>query len=108
MADFSPEKLLGMIGLCKKAGKLTIGFDAVVEGAQRGEFDAVFRANDLSPKTLKELNYRLQGTEVTIITANVSMEQTEHIVGRRAGVFAVADIGLENKLIQLAGQQTGN
>ena len=42
------NKLLGALSLCRKAGKLTMGFDPVAESAAKGKAALVLLAADLS------------------------------------------------------------
>lgn len=47
--------MFGALSLCKKAGKLAAGFDAVKEKALRGEAALVLLAVDASPGTQKRV-----------------------------------------------------
>ena len=49
MADQNP--MLGALGLCRKAGKLVMGFDAVAESVMKGKAVLVLTAQDVSPRT---------------------------------------------------------
>ncbi len=84
---------MSTICLCRRAGKLVIGFDAVIkELASAGSGAGVVLASDVSPKTEKEVRFRAKNTEV--IRADFSMSDAEDAVGKRAGVFLVSDAGL--------------
>ena len=43
-----PDKISGSLGLCRKAGKLLMGFDTVIEAIQKGEAVLVLLAKDCS------------------------------------------------------------
>ena len=47
MAD--QNLMLGALGLCRKAGKLVMGFDAVAESVMKGKAVLVLTAQDISP-----------------------------------------------------------
>jgi len=84
---------MSTICLCRRAGKLVIGFDAVIkELASVKPGAGVVLAADVSPKTEKEVRFRAPGTEV--IRADFTMADAEGAVGKRAGVFLVTDAGL--------------
>ena len=51
------EALYQAVSLCRKAGALTMGFDAVEEACVKSKAWLVMTASDISPKTLQRLNY---------------------------------------------------
>lgn len=56
-------KLCGLLGIARRAGHLTVGFDAVRSALLTGHAQLVLLAADCSPKTEKEL--RFTGREST-------------------------------------------
>ena len=51
------NKLWGLVGICRRAGHLFIGFDAVAALAADGRAKQILLASDLSEKTAKELRF---------------------------------------------------
>ena len=51
------DKLTGLLGLSRRAGHMTCGFDAVADLLRGGRAVLVLLASDLSPKTEKELRF---------------------------------------------------
>ena len=51
----SEEKLLNLIGLCKRAGKITCGEQAVLDSIKRPVYSFIIIANDASEGTLKKI-----------------------------------------------------
>ena len=49
------DKFLNLLGICRKAGKLTLGATKTYELIKSGKAEIVFVAGDLSEKTEKEL-----------------------------------------------------
>jgi ribosomal protein L7Ae-like RNA K-turn-binding protein len=88
------NKLLSSLGLCKKAGKLVAGFEAVSDDIKAGKAFLVVTAADLSPKTEKEIQYITEKHLIDHIAAPVTMDEISHWLGRRVGVLAVSDAGL--------------
>ena len=88
------EKLLGTLGLCKKAGKLVMGFDAVAQTIQAGEAGLVALTDDLSPKSAKEIIRIAQKHGVEHVRLGVAMEDIKRFVGKQAGILAITDQGL--------------
>ena len=60
------EALFQAVSLCRKAGALTMGFDAVEDAVVKGKAWLVMTASDASPKTVQRLNYAV-GDMVDVI-----------------------------------------
>ena len=88
------SKLLSALGLCKKAGKLTTGFDAVERALRRGEVKLVVLAGDLSPKSAGRITALAAEHKVRLLPTGAAMDDIERLLGKRAGILAVADQGL--------------
>lgn len=54
------DKLLSLLGLARRGGKLSSGFDAVSNSIKRRKARLVLIASDISQKTQKELVYLSQ------------------------------------------------
>lgn len=85
------EKTMRAVGLCRKAGKLLIGTDAVCAAlAERIKPCAVFAAEDNSENTEKKLRDKCGFYRVELIRLPVSGEDLAHAIGKRARCAAVA------------------
>ena len=80
--------------LCRRAGKLVIGFDAVCGEMKEKTAGGVILSRDVSPKTEKEVLYNARKYNVEAVKAEFTMDDAEDALGKRAGVFYVADEGL--------------
>ena len=85
------DKLLSLMGLCRRAGKLGVGHDAVFDAVRKGRAKAVILTVDASPRHGKEL----ESASFTgrIIQADFTMEQAALATGKRSCVFSVDDEG---------------
>lgn len=84
------ERLAGALGMCRKAGKLAMGFDASAESAVRGKSFLILLASDLSPRTvrrMKETCERLVPCELIPLTQSELLD----VAGKPTGVFSVLD-----------------
>ena len=106
------RNLLSTLGLCKKAGKLAEGFEPVIEVTRGGEACLILTANDLSPKSEKEIVRVAESCGVAHLCAQVSMDELHAALGKRAGILAITDQGLAQtirskaeKLAQAAAAQ---
>lgn len=80
--------------LCRRAGKLIIGFDAVADEMRKRTPGGVILASDVSPKTEKEVLFRAEQNGIEVIKAAFTMDTAKDAIGKRAGVFYVTDVGL--------------
>lgn len=89
------NKLLGLLSLCRKAGKLKIGFEPVKEAAEMGEARLVLYAADFSPRSRERMERALEGSADPPEQAGIgfSMEDLAQVCGKLAGVVAVIDDG---------------
>lgn len=84
--------------MCKRAGKLTLGFDVVKEAATKHEAKIMVIANDISPKTRKEVELVAQKNKIELVEIPFSMDDIWQSVNKRAGVMAITDKGFSEKL----------
>ena len=100
------DSILSLLGICRRAGKLTIGNDAVVEDSKSGAAKLVILTRDISANTEKKLRKELGA--VRVMTLDRSKEELGFALGRRlAAVVAVCDDGFAAKLIKLIESDTG-
>lgn len=94
-------RILSLISLSKKAGKLVLGFDVTKKEILKGTTDRVFVCSDLSPKTLKEVNYICGDMEVEVKTLPIILDEMWYEVGKRSGVVCITERGLSKKVSEL-------
>ena len=90
------DKLLSLLGLARRAGKVEPGFDAAVGAARSGKAYLLLAAGDISEKTVKNLRY--EGDRAGAATLRAC--------GARAGVLAVTDKGFAKAIKGLAEAAT--
>lgn len=87
------EKLLGAIGLCKKAGKLILGVPMICDALRRGGKDApvvVLEASDTSENTHKRLSDKCAFYSVEQIRLTCDGATLSRALGKSAPLAAVA------------------
>ena len=90
------QKLTGLISICRKAGKMAMGFDPMREA-----LDGILTAQDISPKTYKEVCFHCQKKQVPVRTLPMTQEQLGFLIGRRAAVIAILDKGFFESIQKL-------
>jgi predicted RNA-binding protein YlxR (DUF448 family) len=84
--------ILTTLGLCKRAGKITTGFDAVV--ADINKASGVLITSDLSEKSKKEITFHCSKHGKKIVEIDHTMSEIESVLNKKTGIIAVLDDGL--------------
>ncbi len=92
------DRLLGAVSICRRAGKLAIGFDAARKALEGGAPLAV-AASDAAERTLRGIK-RACGAHAALVQLPRTQDEIERITGRRFAVAAVCDDNFA-RLIQL-------
>lgn len=104
------NKLLSLLGLCRRAGRLEAGFDACQKAARTGRAALLAAAEDISEKTYKNLRYEADRAGIPAVRLAASIEELGHACGVRAGVAAVCDKGFAaavRKELERSGRAAG-
>ena len=96
------SKLLSMLGLARKAGKLKMGYDPSVESIRSGKAALAIAAGDISEKTYKNLAFEAERMGVPAIKLQATMQEINEAYGIRAGVMALTDSGFANAIEALS------
>ena len=98
-------KTLNLLTICRKAGKVVLGFDAVKDSVYGGKAFCVCTVSDLSPKTTKEAAYISQREGVPLLKLGLTMEDIWRAMGQRSGVISICDQGFAKRLAQIQEEQ---
>lgn len=94
------DKILTLLGFASKAAKLSFGFDAVKTALTQSKSKLVLIANDVSPKSKKEvLFFSEKFKSKALVLANYDMEALSHAVGRKCGIVSVNDASFAEGLL---------
>ncbi len=91
-----PQQTLNLLTICRKAGKLILGFDPVRDAVKSKQAFCVLLAADASPKTAKEAVFFCGGV-VPLYTVPVSAEALAGCFHRKVAVMAVCDAGFARR-----------
>jgi len=90
------DNILNTLGLCKRAGKLIVGFDAVVADIDKAA--GILVAADLSAKSKKEITFHCTKHSKKLVEINHTMNEIEAVLNKKTGIIAVLDNGLFTSL----------
>jgi ribosomal protein L7Ae-like RNA K-turn-binding protein len=102
------NKLLGMLGLARRAGRLTYGFDAVLKDIAGGKAEVVMLTADAAPRTVKNIEEACKsfGTDVFLVPCDKLA--LGHAIGRgETAVAAVTDKAFSLKVKEICRNITG-
>ncbi len=97
------NKLLSLLGMCRKAGKLTIGYDKTLDLFKKHKVFAILVAADTAQRTEKELRFHTNSA-LPIVRLVETKEQLSQAIGTPAGVVGITGEGFANQAILLNSQ----
>lgn len=101
------DKLLSLLGLCRRAGKITIGCDPVIDSVKNKEASLVIFARNISDNTRKTVINAVAQSGVRVIRLDYDKEDISVSLGRLCAVASINDEGFAKKLLSLAGEKNG-
>ncbi len=86
-------KLLGALGLARRAGKLLLGEDQVLDALKNEAVALVFLAGDAGPNTTKRMTDKTGSRHVTLVSALTGAELAAATGRKILKVAAITDRG---------------
>ncbi len=94
------QKVLNLLGLARRARKVTAGSDMVLKQIRARKAAIVFVAADCAENTQKKFNDKCRSYNVSLSQAFTELELSQAI-GQKRRVVAVTDMGFGSKMIEL-------
>ena len=101
------DRILSLLGLCRRAGKLVIGADPSVESITKGKSQIIIYAKDFSKLSAKPVLETAHKNNIKTYCKNRSKDEISFALGKLCGVMSVEDKGFANKLEQLITDEQG-
>lgn len=95
--SYKKNKVLGMLGISAKAGKVVCGNDATIEDIEKHKVKLVIVAEDASEKTKKNIRYVCEKNKVQILEFGNIDE-----ISKTIGKINKAIIGIKSKSLSEA------
>ena len=99
-----PDKILSLLGLCRRAGKLVLGHDPVCKAMKEKKAMLVLTASDFSQNSRKEVEAAAVLTNTPLLELPFTKEELSLSVGHHCGAAAVTDRGFAQKLMTLLNE----
>ena len=93
------DKALSMLGICRRAGKLSCGHDAAQTAIKHGHARLCLLSSDASERLCEEFERACssEGRSVPLIKTGYTMQEIGHATSLRSAVLTVDDRGLAYK-----------
>lgn len=95
--------LLGLLGICRKAGFIKLGFDPVADSLGKGACLLLF-TSDISSKTKLRIQKKSEGFLIGMLDIDETSDEVWRAIGKRVAVMAITDRGLAKKISLLHSQ----
>lgn len=95
------DRILSLLGLAKRAGKLVLGTDFVCERMANGEIHYIFVASDSSNNTLDKIEHKAYFYKVEINKAYTTKELNASIGEDNIKVIGIIDTGFSKKIKEI-------
>lgn len=100
------NKSLSMLGMARRAGKLSMGHDMVKQSVVKNKAQLVILCSDASPRLKGEFEHLLENYGNTrLICTDMTMDEVHYAIGYKAVVMAVEDVNFSNRIIELLRQE---
>lgn len=101
------DRILSLLGICRRAGKLVMGADPSVDSIHKHKAKLIIMANDFSPKSGKSVLQAAHEFNVNVLNINRSKDDISMALGKFCGVLSIEDKGFAAKLKQLIESEQG-
>ena len=99
--------LLSLLGLCKKANKLSCGHDAAVDAIRSGDAEICLLSSDSSQRLRDEIEREISMSkhEIPFSITESTMDEIGHAIRLRSAVITVNDSGFAKSVSKLIQNQ---
>lgn len=105
---YQERKVLGMLGISAKAGKIVCGTDATIEDIERRRVSLVIVAKNASEKTKKNIKYICEKNEVTVLEFGNIDEISKTIGKDNKAIIGIKSKSLSKEIERLIKENGGD
>lgn len=101
------SKFLSLLGMCRKAGKLSCGHDSSVDSIRNHKAHLCVLSSDSSERLRKEIGREcgLSKNSARILTVKADMDEIGKATGLRSAVLTVNDRGFAEAMLKAIDTQ---
>ncbi len=101
------DKLKSILGLARKANKLSLGYDPVLEVIEKKIAKLVIFSSDASSKTVDNIKRKAKSNNIYTVNIKYDMNFINSAVGKKCAVISVNDEGFSKKIKSLIEEEKG-
>ena len=96
-----------MLGMARRAGKLSMGHDMALGAVKGGKAKLVVFASDISPRLIKEFEHACAAVkqQPPCIQIDETINDIHCMLGYKAGVLTVDDINFSTRIYELIREE---
>lgn len=97
------EKLSGLLGLCRRAGKMSLGHDAVITSIKKRKAKLVITCCDTSDRLKREMQDECSydNRNIKYIDVSFDMKELSLCINARAGVISIDDSSFAERMAEI-------
>ena len=94
------KDIMNFLGLSRRAGKLNIGHDSVIESIVKNKSELLILSSDASERLKNEIKHAATygNRNIPVIESDFSIEDYYNGIGKKSAVFSVTDKSFKEKL----------
>lgn len=92
------QKAINLLGLAKRAGKLTTGTETVIGELNKGKIKAVILASDIQDNTAEKVDRVARRNNIPIINL-FTADELSKAIGKKRKVLGLTDVGFTKALV---------
>lgn len=101
------DKLKSILGLARKANKLSLGYDPVLEVIEKKIAKLVIFSSDASSKTVDNIKRKAKSNNIYTVNIKYDMNFINSALGKKCAVISVNDEGFSKKIKSLIEEEKG-
>ena len=97
------KKYLSLLGLARRADKLTMGHDMVLDSVKKNKSGLLIFSSDISSRLVREFETAAERykPDLPLVSIDETMDEIHSALGYRAGVISVNDINFASRISEL-------
>ena len=102
------NKLLSMLGIARRAGRLSMGHDMAAKAIASGKARLLLFAKDISERAKKDMLFLIekQNSDIPVVYLTQTIDEIHFALGYKAGIITVDDDNFAEKIKSLATEQS--
>ena len=94
------NKVYGLLGICSKAGKITAGTEAVIEGVYKNQIELVIVAEDTSQKTKQKIEKICKEKNIVMKSFGTIFDNSNAIGKVNKAIIGIKDKNLAKAILE--------